>query len=134
MPQEVSANFGWGLLVISDRNSKDEIGEFASPTDRFLASSDAVVIRILHGQEGDVAVRVCSSRAERVGHGTPHHIAAVSIRVESGKLIIGNVLREAALTVDVPPGILEMDIYTNHLVDPDVVEIVYKAGTLSAIT
>ena len=88
---QLTAELGWGLLVISDARADfqelpagfDHSGDSREP---FVACSDSAVVRVLHGQDGSVTTRVWVGADELERHGACA-LGLCDIRLNSGNLV-----------------------------------------------
>ena len=55
---EFQAGFPWGVLLITDAESKEEIPSWATADDQVAVAATALAVRVMHEDDGEVAVRV----------------------------------------------------------------------------
>jgi len=61
MRVEFSSAFPWGLLLARDSESAESIGPWAESAEVVTSCATALVVRVQHEQEGDVAVTVMTA-------------------------------------------------------------------------
>ena len=54
---ELRAGFPWGVLLVTDDESTDEIPSWKSDEEQVTHSATAAVARVMHQDEGDVTVK-----------------------------------------------------------------------------
>lgn len=71
---ELDVGFPWGVLVLTDQRSTEEIPSWASDEDQVTHSATAAVVRVRHQDEGEVIVRVWDDDSEvRAGSRSLQH-------------------------------------------------------------
>jgi hypothetical protein len=101
MRVEFSSAFPWGLLLARDSESAESIGPWADSAEVVTSCSTALVVRVQHEQEGDVAVTVMT--AEKPPAAIPVFDGA--LHLGSGVLRVGDALGETTVDVSVAPGV-----------------------------
>jgi hypothetical protein len=64
---ELSAAFQWGVLLVTDASSTEQIPDWSSPDERVTAARSALVVRVMPDVEGNVDVYVVNSDDEVQG-------------------------------------------------------------------
>jgi hypothetical protein len=117
---KVDAGFPWGVLLVTDDASTEPIPGWASDEEQVAACATALVVRVMHGQEGDTAVWVWQGSGEWAGakafDGSPD--------AGSGVLRISDALGEGALRLSVEPGQHPVKVYVDDPREASQVHIV----------
>src|ERR1017187_3251200 len=61
---ELTAGFKWGVLLVKDANSTEQIPNWSSPDEQVTAANSALVIRVMPDDEGNVDVQVVNDSKE----------------------------------------------------------------------
>lgn len=100
MTTELITAFPWGVLLVTDSESSEQIPSWTSSSEIVTAADSALVVRGRHADEGDVKVRVLpdlsSAHGQIVFDGT--------IRADSGRLDISDALGGAVVTHQLTAG------------------------------
>lgn len=116
----LTAEFPWGVLLISDRGSTEQIPEWDSPQDQVTGGATCLLVRVRHADEGPVTVRVWD--------GT-HEVAVLPTAVRlidsfSGRLVVSDALGDQSIDISVPAGTREIAIFLNRPVEATEVDVV----------
>lgn len=106
---ELQIGFPWGVLLVSDASSKEQIPSWATAEEQVAVATNALVVRVMHSDNGEVAVRVWDEPSEAKGE----LAFSGSLAIPSRVLRFSDALGEEAIDVDVPSGRAEVDIFTN---------------------
>lgn len=106
----LEASFPWGTLLVTDGKSSDPIPKWSSDDHQVTASSTALVVRVLHGDEGTAVVRVW--RGEGDINGTEEFNGA--LEVPSGTLLVSDALGKQEIKLNVPPGPMSIRVFLNE--------------------
>lgn len=115
----LQAPFPWGLLVVTDDSSTDEIPAWTSDADVVTATASTVVVRVVHDQEGTAEVTVLEGESQD----TNLIVFDGVIEVPSGRLRVGDALNDQTLIVPVQPGIHALRIRVNRLLEASQISI-----------
>ena len=115
----LQALFPWGLLLVTDDSSSDEIPPWASDADVVTATPTAVVVRVVHEQEGTAEVVVREGESQDMGLIVFDGV----IEVPSGRLRVGDALNDQKLIVSVQPGPHLLRVSVNRPVEASEVSI-----------
>lgn len=105
----LNAEFPFGVLLITDDGSTEPIPPWINAEEQATASGSAVVMRVLHQQEGPVAVRVWSEE----GNDLDVPVFDGEIDVTSGFLTVSDALSEQAVRIPVAVGAHRIEIFAN---------------------
>ncbi len=100
---ELQAEFPYGVLLITDAESTEQIPSWDSPEEPVAVAASALVVRVRHAgegegaDEGEVTVRVFDSPGEAAGG----QIFSGELEVKSGLLNISDALSAATTEVQV---------------------------------
>ncbi|NUT35216.1 MAG: hypothetical protein HOV79_19345 [Hamadaea sp.] len=125
----MAGNFGYGLLVIRDSKADfRDLPDFPRRNDanqpRFLSAEDATVVRIQHGSDGDVEVRLWIDDGEAWTR--PHGVVGLgqtSLSLPSGRILLCDALQEKSVTATVTPGNYCLQIYADELANASAMDI-----------
>jgi hypothetical protein len=118
--QVLEAEFPYGVLLITDAESKEEIPSWESAEEQVAVAASALVVRVQHADEGEVTVRVCNSPADAAGS----LIFIGEIEVPSGVLRVSDALGTSTADVKVEPGPLPIQIYADSHVEASALHLV----------
>jgi hypothetical protein len=121
---ELRTHFPWGLLLVTDAEASDRIPQWDSDEEQATASDTAVVLRVLHGDEGETTVRVWDDESSADGY----EAFDGTVDLPSGTLRIGDALGEETVTVRRETGRVRLRIVTNEPREPNLVDVVIAAG------
>lgn len=128
MVGSLTAELGWGLLVVSDsaadyrqlpQATRDEREQSA-----YLASDDAVVIYVMHGQDGPVTTRVWVGADETDQRGNVD-LGGCVLRLDSGSLIVGDVVNDVTSVIAMKPGPYNVRIGADRMIHPTEVDLIF---------
>ncbi|MCT9932264.1 hypothetical protein N5079_18855 [Planotetraspora sp. A-T 1434] len=97
---EIIAGLPWGLLLVTDEGSDDEIPDLSSEDELVTASATALVVRTMHAAEGSTSVRVW--RGEEIAVGQP--VYSGMIEVPTGILRVGDATGDQSRKFNISPG------------------------------
>lgn len=117
---ELAADFPYGVLLVTDAASTEEIPSWDSPEEPVAVAASAVVIRVRNADEGEVSVRVVDTASDAAGG----RIFAGVLEVKSGVLKLSDALGAATTELAVPPGPLAVEIYADSIVEATAVYVV----------
>ena len=118
-PTRLNVTFAWGLVLVIDKGSKDEIPEWANDHEAVSAATNALMVRVLHGQEGPVSVSIEESGVSRL----PKCIFDGELAVNSGILMVGDIPGEHILRIEVTPGVHALRIFADDGARAERIEI-----------
>jgi hypothetical protein len=118
--QVLQAEFRYGVLLIADAESKEDIPSWESAEEQVAVAASALVVRVQHADEGEVTVRVCNSLADAAGG----LIFTGEIEVPSGVLRVSDALGTSTADVKVEPGLLAIQIYADSHVEASALHLV----------
>ena len=110
---ELEAELPYGVLLITDAESTEQIPSWDSPEEPVAVAASALVVRVRHADEGEVTVSVVDSPGDPAGD----QIFAGELEVKSGVLQISDALSAATTEVQVTPGPLPVQIYSDSTVE-----------------
>lgn len=115
-----SARFPWGLVVVTDHLSTEEVPEWSEPDQMVTSCSTGLVARVQHEQEGAVTVRVASEPPTS----GDHEYFRGAIDTPSGTLRVSDALQEQTFfTIDVPERV-SISIYADDSTNATRVNVV----------
>jgi hypothetical protein len=123
---ELRTRFPWGVLLVTDAASKEQIPSWATDDDQVAHAETALVVRVMHEDEGEVAVRVWDDPSDATGE-----IAfSGSLAVPTHTLRVSDALGEHAVEIAVPSGRAELDIFTDDAAQASEVNPVISPSSL----
>jgi hypothetical protein len=120
MIDELVTEFPWGVLLATDSESTDMIPSWDSEADLVTASEAALVVRVRHGDEGQVVVRV----GEDVDEARGESVFDGRLRLASGLLRVGDALGQSVIVVRVAPGEHRVRVFVSPAQEAESVDLV----------
>jgi hypothetical protein len=121
--QSVEADFPWGLLLITDHTSTEQIPPWRSNSELVAEGRTGIVVRVQHEQEGTTAVRVIRDEAATTGFLAYQG----DLHVPSGLLRVSDAVGQHAMFIDVPTQSVSIRVYVNQLADATQVDLLLSA-------
>lgn len=121
---ELDAAFPWGILLVTDDASTEPIPSWASDDEQVAACDSALVVRVMHGQEGDAEVRVWSVQGEPGGN----EVFEGFLEVPSGTLRVADALSEQVLRLSLEPGRHTVTVYVDEPHEAAKVDVVIDSS------
>jgi RNA polymerase sigma factor (sigma-70 family) len=107
---ELTAGFPWGVLLLTDDASTEPIPSWRSEGEQVAACESALVVRVLHGQEGQVTVRVWHVNGQVEGGEAFRGFLEIS----SGILRVADALSEQVVRLSLKPGRHSVNVYADR--------------------
>ncbi|WP_157181266.1 hypothetical protein [Actinopolymorpha alba] len=104
---EFQAEFPWGLLLVTDAASREEIPTWTAPGEMVAAASTALVARVKHQDEGEVLVRVWDDSSEVLGR----PVFSGVIELPSGVLKVSDALGDNSIELSAEGVVEHVEIY-----------------------
>lgn len=117
---ELAAEFPFGVLLITDGSSAEPIPSWATSDEQVAVADTALVLRVLHGNEGEVSVRVCDAESEAMGV----LVFTGQIDLPSGILRISDALGGVTQELNVGTGQHVVRIFADSGVEASAVDLV----------
>jgi hypothetical protein len=127
---ELRAGFPWGVLLVSDSESKEQIPSWDTPEEQVAAASTAMVVRVLHQDNGEASVRVLDEAADARGELT----FSGMLSIPSKTLRVSDALGEASIDIEVPSGRSSVSVYTDDPMEASVIDLVVNPALGDAAT
>ena len=121
---ELEASFPWGLLVVTDSRSREQVPEWASNDEQVARGETVAVLRVKHQDEGDVVVRVWDDTSAVTGD----LAFRGSLNIRSGLLTVSNGRGEALLEIPTRAGLTAIAIYTDEETEPTEIDVIVTAA------
>ena len=109
MNYELTGDFPWGVLLVTDSRSTEPIPSWASRTEAVAAAASALVVRVQHADEGPVHVRVVGISPVASGE----LVFEGYLAIESGLLRVSDALGDNALEIPMSPGNHAIRVHSN---------------------
>ena len=107
---ELTAGFKWGVLLVKDANSTEQIPNWSSPDEQITAANSALVIRVMPDDEGNVDVQVVNDSKEVRGM----RYFSGHLAVPSKTLKVGDALGEQSVNVVLDKENIGVEIYLDE--------------------
>ncbi|NEA31075.1 hypothetical protein [Streptomyces sp. SID13031] len=117
---ELTADFPWGVLLVTDAESSEQIPEWSSPREQVASALTALVVRVRHADEGPVTVRVLNGSEEARGV----RIYEGSLSVPSGLLRVSDAVGSEAVEVSLAAGLSRLTIHADEPSEATFIEVV----------
>lgn len=117
---EIVAEFPYGVLLVTDVASTELIPSWAGPDDQVAVARTALVMRVLHGDEGEVSVRVCDTESDARGA----LVFMGQIDLPSGVLRTSDALGAITADVNLGAGRHTVRIFADSHVEASAVDLV----------
>ncbi|MFC7762763.1 hypothetical protein ACFQY4_35485 [Catellatospora bangladeshensis] len=119
------AEFGWGLLVLADRDSDRKVPGPGLPAQLVLPGADAAVVKVRHAQTGETVVRIWAEGTDR-GSLQPVELGGCSIQIPSGVLVVSDVEGADSATVPLEPGMYALTVLGDAVVEAALVDVLLE--------
>jgi hypothetical protein len=116
----IDAGFPWGLLVVTDPETTEQIPAFANAEEQITSSATTVVIRVEHEQEGLATVHVYKHSGDLGGN----PVFDGTIRASNETLTVGDALAERLIRVSVEIGMHRLRVFLNRPANATHVDVV----------
>lgn len=116
---ELDADFPWGVLLITDASSTEQIPDWSSPEEMVTAAQSALVVRVRNADEGSVAVRVLDAEP-----GTGQMVFEGALQVTSGSIRVSDATGGSAVDVPAPLGSLRLRLFADDVSEATAVDVV----------
>lgn len=117
---ELHAGFPWGVLLVTDEESTDEIPSWTSDEEQVTHSVTAAVARVRHQDEGDVTIQIWDD-----GSSVRGALAFAGVlNLASGVLRVSDALGESTVRISLAAGPTNLEIYTDSAVEATHVDLV----------
>lgn len=121
---ELEASFPWGLLVVTDSRSREQVPDWASNDEQVTRGETVAVLRVKHQDEGDVVVRVWDDTSAVTGD----LAFRGSLNIGSGLLTVSDGLGEALPEIPTRAGPTAIAIYADAETEPTEVDVIVTAA------
>jgi hypothetical protein len=122
---ELTTAFPCGVLLVTDDASTEPVPSWRSEDEQVTAADSALVVRVMHGQEGDAEVRVWSVRGEVDGSAAFRGF----LEVPSGTLRVADALSERVLRLSLEPGRHSVEVYVDEPREASKVDVVIDSSS-----
>lgn len=110
LPGRTERGLSLGVLLVADDGSAEPIPGWRPEDEQVAASGSALVVRVMHGQEGDAEVRVWSVHGEVDGSEAFRGF----LEVPSGTLRVADALSEQVVRLPLRPGRHSVRVYVDE--------------------
>lgn len=119
---ELRSPFQFGVLLVTDSASTDPIPSWTTPDEQVTSTRSALVMRVLHADEGECTVKVWDDDKDVSGR----LAYSGSIEVPSGVLRISDALGSVASELALDPGLYAIEIFADAAVEATSVHVVLR--------
>jgi hypothetical protein len=119
---ELSSTFQWGVLLVTDANSTEQIPDWSSPDEQVTAAASALAIRVMPDVEGSVDVYVVNSDDEVQGT----RVFSGHLTIPSKILKVGDALGETTTSIDLDSGKIGIEVFLNEPIEANVVSLLLR--------
>lgn len=116
---ELNADFPWGVLLVTDASSTEQIPDWSSPEEMVTAAQSALVVRVRHADEGSVVVRVLDAEPR-----TGQMVFDGALQISSGSLRVSDATGDSAVDVMAPSGVLRLRLFADDVSEATTVDVV----------
>ncbi|NIK62005.1 hypothetical protein [Kribbella shirazensis] len=120
MIADLTADFPWGVLLMSDADSTEQIPEWTSLDEMVASAEFALVVRVRHADEGSVSVRALEARAGAIGEPVFDGV----LQVPSGTLRISDAVGDAAVDVGVSVSPVRLRLFADERSEATSIDVV----------
>jgi hypothetical protein len=107
------AEFPYGVLLVTDATSTEQIPSWTSPEEPVTAAATALAVRVRHADEGAVAVHVVDSVNDVAGG----QLFGGGLDLPSGVLRVSDALGTVIAELSVPPGRVAVELYADSVTE-----------------
>lgn len=119
---ELSAAFQWGVLLVSDASSAEQIPSWSSPDERVTAANSALVVRVMPDVEGDVDVYIVNDDEDVQGT----RVFSGRLAVPSKTLRVGDALSETTASVALSKQEIGIEIFLDEPTEASAVSLLLR--------
>lgn len=116
----LTADFPWGVLLVSDADSTELIPESTSLDEMVASGESALVVRVRHADEGSVSVRALEAQAEAIGELVFDGV----LQVSSGTLRISDAVGDEAIDVGASVSPVRLRLFADERSEATSIEVV----------
>jgi len=121
---ELRTAFPWGVLLVTDATSSEEIPTWASQEEQVAFASTALVVRVVHQDEGEVLVQVWDDSSEVRGGLAFSGV----IELPSGVLQVSDALGETSIELPFEGVREHIEIFTDAAQEASEVHLVVRSA------
>lgn len=119
---ELRAQFPYGVLLITDAASVEPIPSWTTPEDQVTVARTALVVRVLHGDEGETNARIVSADGEASGA----LIFAGQIDLPSGIVRLSDATGNVTVDAKIRQGRHAVRIFADSTVEASALDVVLE--------
>jgi hypothetical protein len=119
---ELSTAFQWGVLLVTDASSQEQIPDWSSPDEQVSAAGSALVVRVMPDVEGNVRVDVVNSDDEVQGT----QVFSGRLTVPSKVLKVSDALGQATTSVDLDSEEIGVEVFLNAPTEANLVTLLLR--------
>lgn len=119
---ELSAAFQWGVLLVTDASSTEQIPDWLSPDERVTATGSALVVRVMPDVEGNVDVYVVNNDEDVQGT----RVFSGRLAVPSKMLKVGDALGETTASVALSKEQIGIEVFLDEPIEASAVSLLLR--------
>jgi hypothetical protein len=119
---ELSAAFQWGVVLVTDASSTEQIPDWSSPDERVTAAGSALVIRVRPDIEGDVYIYIVNSHEEVQGT----QVFSGRLTVPSRMLKVGDALGDTTTSVALGKEEIGIEVFLDEPIEASAVSLLLR--------
>lgn len=119
---ELSAAFQWGVLLVTDASSTEQIPDWSSPDERVTAAGSALVVRVMPDIEGNVNVYVVNNDEDVQGT----RVFSGHLAVPSKMLKVGDALGETTASVALGKEEIGIEVFLDEPTEASTVSLLLR--------
>ncbi len=119
---ELNTAFQWGVLLVTDARSAEQIPDWSSPDERVTAAGSALVVRVRPDVEGNVDVHVVNSDEEVQGV----QVFSGRLKVPSKILRVGDALGETTASVALNKEEIGIEVFLDEPIEASAVSLLLR--------
>lgn len=119
---ELSAAFQWGVLLVTDASSTEQIPDWSSPDERVTAAGSALVVRVMPDVEGNVDVYVVNNDEDVQGT----RVFSGRLAVPSKMLKVGDALGETTASVALGKEEIGIEVFLDEPTEASAVSLLLR--------
>jgi hypothetical protein len=119
---ELNASFQWGVLLVTDASSTEQIPDWSSPDERVTAAGSALVVRVMPDVEGNVDVYIVNNDEDVRGT----RVFSGRLAVPSKVLKVGDALGDTIASLTLGKDDIGIEIFLDEPIEASAVSLLLR--------